>query len=105
LDKDRLQVLVDAIERNPHLVPKAHRFFVFALFVPMRKPLLVVKENTFDLETGTKLVVDRRTPFNSLHFFLHPSFCLDYAQNVWKSKFRSLFLLVLEGPVAVQKLI
>jgi hypothetical protein len=26
LEKHRLQVLVDAIERNPHLVPKAHQF-------------------------------------------------------------------------------
>jgi hypothetical protein len=105
LEKDCLQVLVDAIERNPHLVPKSHYFLYFLFSSRCENPLCMVKENTFDLETGIKLVVDRRTPFNSLHFFCYPSFCLDYAQNVLKSKFRSLFLLVLEGPFAVQKLI
>jgi hypothetical protein len=36
----------------------------------------MVKENTFNSKTGTKLVVDRRTPFNSLHFFLASDFLL-----------------------------
>jgi hypothetical protein len=31
-------------------------------------PICIVKENMFNRETETKLVVDRRTPFNSLHF-------------------------------------
>jgi hypothetical protein len=105
LEKDRLQVLVDAIERNPHLVPKAYRFLYLLFSSQCENPLFIVQENTLNSETGTKFVVDQRTPFNSLIFFGHPSFCLEYAQNVWKSKFRSLFLLVLEGPVAVQKLI
>jgi hypothetical protein len=69
LEKDRLQVLVDAIERNPHLVPKAHHFLYLLFLSRCKSPLCMVKENTLDLEAGTKLVVDRRTPFNSLHFF------------------------------------
>jgi hypothetical protein len=36
----------------------------------------MVKEKTFNSETGTKLVVDRRTPFNSLHFLLASKFLL-----------------------------
>jgi hypothetical protein len=69
LEKDRLQVLVDAIERNPHLVPKAHRFLYLLFSSRCKNPLCIVQENTFNSETGKKLVVDKRTPFNSLHFF------------------------------------
>jgi hypothetical protein len=69
LDRDRIQVLVDAIERNPHLVPKAHRFLYLLFSSQCENPLCMVQENKFDLETGTKLVVDRQTPFNALHFF------------------------------------
>jgi hypothetical protein len=67
LDKDRLQVLVDAIEINLHLVPKAHRFLYLLFSSRCENPLCIVQENTFNWETGTKLVVDRRTLFNSLH--------------------------------------
>jgi hypothetical protein len=70
LEKYFLQVLVDAIERNPHLVPKVHRFFNMLFSFRCENLLCMVKENMFDLETGTTLVVDRRAPFNSLHFFL-----------------------------------
>jgi hypothetical protein len=75
-DKDRLQVLVDAIERNPHLVPKAHRFLYLPFSSRCENPLCTVKENTFDSETGTKLVIDRQTWFNSLHLFLASKFLL-----------------------------
>jgi hypothetical protein len=68
LDKDRLQVLVDAIERNPHFVRKRTVFLYLLFSSRCENPLCMVKENTFDLETGTTLVVDRRTPFNSLLF-------------------------------------
>jgi hypothetical protein len=87
LEKDRLQVLVDAVERNLHFVPKAHRFLYLLFSSHCENPLCMVKENMFDLENVTKFVVYRRTPFNSLHLLL-------------ASKF-----LLLEGPVAVQKLI
>jgi hypothetical protein len=36
----------------------------------------MVQENTCNWETGTKLVVDQRTPFNSLLFFLASKFLL-----------------------------
>jgi hypothetical protein len=58
LEKDRMQVLVDAIERNPHLVPKAHRFLYLLFLSRCENPLCIVQENTFNWETGTKLVVD-----------------------------------------------
>jgi hypothetical protein len=77
LEKDRLQVLVDAIERNPHLVPKAHRFLYLLFSSRCENPLCIVQENTFNWETGTKLVVDRRTPFNSLHFFFASKFLIE----------------------------
>jgi hypothetical protein len=76
LEKDRLQVLVDAIEINPHLIPKAHRFLYLLFSSRCENPLYMVKENTFNWETGTKLVVDRQNPFNSLHFFLASKFLL-----------------------------
>jgi hypothetical protein len=68
LEKYRLQVIVDAIEKNPHLVLKAHRFLYLLFSSICENQLCMVKENTFNWETGTKLVVDRRTPFNSLLF-------------------------------------
>jgi hypothetical protein len=76
LEKDRLQVLVDAIERNTHLVPKAHRFLYLLFSSRCENPLCIVQENTFNSETGTQLVVDRRNLFNSLHFFLDFKFLL-----------------------------
>jgi hypothetical protein len=76
LGKYRLQVLVDAIKRNSHLIPKAQRFLYLLFSSRCKNPLCVVKENTFNLETGTTLVVVRRTPFNSLHFFLASKFLL-----------------------------
>jgi hypothetical protein len=57
LDKDRLQVLVDTIERNPHLAPKAHRFLYLLFLSQCKNPLCIVQENTFNSETGPKLVV------------------------------------------------
>jgi hypothetical protein len=36
----------------------------------------MVKENMFNWEKRTQLVVDRQTPFNSLHFFLASKFLL-----------------------------
>jgi uncharacterized protein YbaR (Trm112 family) len=76
LEKDCLQVLVDAIERNPHLGPKVHRF-LYLLFSPRCKnPLCIVQENMLNWETGIKLVVDQRNPFNSLHFFFAYKFLL-----------------------------
>jgi hypothetical protein len=57
LERDRLQVLVDAIEKNPHLAPKAHRFLYLLFSSQCENPLCIVPEKTFDLETGTKLVV------------------------------------------------
>jgi hypothetical protein len=71
-----LQVLVDAIGINPHIVPKAHRFLYLLCSSRCENILCMVKENTFNSETGTELVVDRRTPFNSLHFFLASKFLL-----------------------------
>jgi hypothetical protein len=76
LEKDRLQVLVYAIQRNPHLVPKAHRFLYLLFYSRCENPLCMVKENMFNSETGTKLVFDRRTPFNSLHLFLDSKFLI-----------------------------
>jgi hypothetical protein len=76
LERDRLQVLVDAIEKNPHLIPKAYRFLYFLFSPRYKNPLCRVPESTFDLETGTKLVVHRRTPFNGLHFYLTSKFLL-----------------------------
>jgi hypothetical protein len=76
LERGRLQVLVDAIEKNPHLVPKAHRFLYLLFSSRCENPLYIVPGNTFDLETGTKLVVHRRTPFNGLHFYLASKFLL-----------------------------
>jgi hypothetical protein len=72
LEKDRLQVLVDAIKKNLHLLPKEHLF----LYLLCENTLCMVKENTLNRETGTKLVVDRRTPFNSLHLFWASKFLL-----------------------------
>jgi hypothetical protein len=69
LEKYCLQVIVDAIKINPHLVPKAHRFLYLLFSSRCENPLCMVKEKTFNSETGTKLVIDRRTLFNSLHFF------------------------------------
>jgi hypothetical protein len=74
LEKDRLQVPVDTIEKNPHLVPKAHRFLYLLFSFRFKNPLCIVQENTLNSETGIKLVVDRRNPFNSLHFFLASKF-------------------------------
>jgi hypothetical protein len=68
LERYCLQVLVDAIETNPHLVLKAHRFLYLLFLSRCENPLCIVPENTSNLETGTKLVVHRRTPFNALHF-------------------------------------
>jgi hypothetical protein len=76
LEKDRLQVIVVAIERNPHLVPKAHRFLYLLFSSRCKNPLCMVKGNTFNWETGTALVVDRQSPFNSFHFFLASKFLL-----------------------------
>jgi hypothetical protein len=76
LERDRLQVLVEAIEKNPHLVPKAHRFFCLLFSSQCENPLCIVPGKTFDLGTGTKLVAHRRTPFNSLHFYLASKFLL-----------------------------
>jgi hypothetical protein len=58
LEKYRLQVLVNAIEKNTHLVPKAHCFLYLLFLSRCENPLCMVKENTFNWETGTKLVVD-----------------------------------------------
>jgi hypothetical protein len=104
LEKDRLQVLVDAIERNPHLVPKAQRFCICS-FRPDAKIHFASSRKTCLTWKMEKSGCSSTNSVQLTHFFWHPSFCLDYAQNVWKSKFRSLFLLVLEGPVAVQKLV
>jgi hypothetical protein len=76
LVKDHLWVVVDTIEKNPHLFPKAHRFLYFLFSSRCEYPLCMVKENSFKWETGTTLVVDRRTPFNSLRFFLASKFLL-----------------------------
>jgi hypothetical protein len=38
LEKDCLKVLVDAIERNPHLVPKAHQFLHLLFSSPLSRP-------------------------------------------------------------------
>jgi hypothetical protein len=76
LERGRLQVIVDAIEKNPHLVPKAHRFLYLLFSSQCENPLCIVPENTLDLETGTKLVVHQRTPFNGLHFYLASKFML-----------------------------
>jgi hypothetical protein len=90
LEKDRLQVLVDAIGKNPHLVPKAHRFLYLLFSSRCEKTLCMVKENTFNWETGKHLVVDCRTPFNLLHFFLAskflPGLCPEFLdKQVYKS--------------------
>jgi hypothetical protein len=76
LETYRLQVLVDAKERNPHLVPKVHRFLYLLFLSRCENPLCMVKENTFNSETGAQLVVDHRTLFNSLHLFLASKFLL-----------------------------
>jgi hypothetical protein len=54
LEKDRLQVLVDAIEKKSHLVPKAHRFLYLLFSSRCENPLCMVKENTFNREMGKK---------------------------------------------------
>jgi hypothetical protein len=54
LEKDSLQVLVDAIRKNPHLVPKAHRFLYLLFSSRCENPLCMVKENTSNWETGKK---------------------------------------------------
>jgi hypothetical protein len=76
MDKDHLQVLVDAIKRNPHLVPKVHRFLYLLFSSRCENPLCMVQENKFNWETGIPLVFDRQTPFNSLHLFLASKFML-----------------------------
>jgi hypothetical protein len=75
-EKYRLQVLIDAIEKNPHLIPKVHHFLYFLFSSRCKNPLCMVKENMFNWETGIKLVADRRTPFKSLHFFLASKFLI-----------------------------
>jgi hypothetical protein len=48
LEKDHLQVVADAIEKNPHLVPKARRFFFLLLTSRCKNPLCTVKEFTLN---------------------------------------------------------
>jgi hypothetical protein len=74
--KTYLEVLVDAIKRNPHLIPKANHFLYLLFLSRCEDTIFMVKENTFNSETGITLVVDRRTPFDSLHFFLDSKFLL-----------------------------
>jgi hypothetical protein len=62
--------------KNPHLVPKAHRFLFLLFSSSCENPLCMVKESTFNRETGTQLVVDRLNPFTSLHFFMASKFLL-----------------------------
>jgi hypothetical protein len=48
LEKYRLQVLVDAIKRNPYLVPKAHHFLYLLFLSRCENPLCIFQENTFN---------------------------------------------------------
>jgi hypothetical protein len=56
--------------------PKSAPLLYLLFLSRCENPLCMVKENTFNWETGTKLVVDRRNPFNSLHFFLASKFLI-----------------------------
>jgi hypothetical protein len=51
LEKDRLQVLVDAIGEKTHLVPEAHHFLFLLFSSRCENPLCMVKKVTFNRET------------------------------------------------------
>jgi hypothetical protein len=68
LDKDSCRCKLMLSKKSAYH-PKSAPLFVSDIFVQMRNPIFMVKDNTFNWETGTILVVDLRTPFNSLHFF------------------------------------
>jgi hypothetical protein len=86
LEKYHLQVIVDAIERNPHLVPKRTDFCICSFRPDAKLPFAWSRKTSLTWKEQNWLLIDE---LHSTHFisFGHSSFCLGYAQNVWNSKF------------------
>ena len=76
LQKNRLEILVNAVVLNPHLIPTPYRFLHLLYCSRCENPMCIVKEPVWDEKNETTVLVERRTPLTSRHFMMASKFLL-----------------------------